>query len=99
MLENKFNSRLTFKQDDHKTSEEDIIDFLNCDNDTQPYEELKRWNDQVPKEMFTNTDGWLTDLELHDALFEHMNGSSCPGVDGFTVNYLRAFWPEMKDRT
>ena len=30
------------KQDDLKSSEEDIIDFLNCDNDTRPYEELKR---------------------------------------------------------
>ena len=26
------------KQDDLKSSEKDIIDFLNCDNDTQPYE-------------------------------------------------------------
>ena len=25
------------KQDDLKTSEEDIINFLNCDNDTRPY--------------------------------------------------------------
>ena len=31
------------KQDDLKSSEKDIIDFLNCDNDTRPYEELKRW--------------------------------------------------------
>ena len=30
------------KQNDLKTSEEDIIDFLNCEIDTKPYEELKR---------------------------------------------------------
>ena len=29
------------KQNDLKTSEEDIIDCLNCDNDTKPYKELK----------------------------------------------------------
>ena len=29
------------KQNDLKSSEEDIIDFLNCDNDTKPYEKLK----------------------------------------------------------
>ena len=29
-------------QNDLNMSEEDIIDFLNCDNDTKPYEELKR---------------------------------------------------------
>ena len=50
------------KQDDLKMSEEDIIDFLNCDNDTRPYEELKRRKDNVPKAMFTNMEGHLTDL-------------------------------------
>ena len=87
------------KQNDLKTSEEDIIDFLNCDNDTKPYEELKRRRDKVPKEMFDNMEGKLTDDELHSALFEHMNGSSSPGVDVFTVNHLRVFWPDMKDLT
>ena len=28
-----------------------------------------------------------------------MKGSSSPGPDGFTVNWLRQFWPEMKDLT
>ena len=87
------------KQDDLKSSEKDIIDFLNCDNDTRPYEELKRRRDKVPKKLFKNMEGKLTDDELHHALFEHMNGSSSPGVDGFTVNYLRVFWPDMKDLT
>ena len=87
------------KQNDLKTSEEDIIDFLNCDNDTKPYEELKRRRDKVPKDMFDKCEGKLTDDKLHSALFEHMNGSSSPGVDGFTVNHLRVFWPYMKDLT
>ena len=78
------------KQNDLKTSEEDIIDFLNCDNDTKPYEELKRRRDKVPKDLFDKMEGYLTDDELHSALFEHMNGSSSPGVDGFTVNHIRA---------
>jgi len=87
------------KQNYLKSSEEDIIDFLNCDNDTKPYEELKRHRDEVPKELFEKMEGFLTDDKLHSALFEHMNGSSSPGVDGFTVNHLRAFWPDMKDLT
>ena len=86
-------------QNDLNTSEEDIIDFLNGDNDTKPYEELKRRRDKVPKKLFDNMEGKLTDDELHSALFEHMNGSSSPGVDGFTVNHLRVFWPDMKDLT
>ena len=53
----------------------------------------------MPKELFKKMEGKLTDKELHYALFEHMNGSSSPGVDGFTVNYLRVFWPDMKDLT
>ena len=28
-----------------------------------------------------------------------MNGSSSPGPDGFTVNWLRVFWPDLKDLT
>ena len=28
-----------------------------------------------------------------------MNGSSSPGPDGFTVNLLRAFWPNLKQLT
>ena len=53
----------------------------------------------MPKELFENMEGKLTDDELHSALFEHMNGSSSPGVDGSTVNHLRVFWPDMKDLT
>ena len=87
------------KQNDLKSSEEDIIDFLNCDKDTEPYEELKRRRDKVPTKLFDNMEGKLTDDKLHSALFEHMNGSSSPGVDGFTVNHLRVFWPDMKDLT
>ena len=37
--------------------------------------------------------------ELEDALFKHMNGSSSPGPDGFTVNWLRVFWPNLKQQT
>ena len=53
----------------------------------------------MPKKLFKNMEGKLTDKELHHALFEHINGSSSLGVDGFTVNYLRVFWPDMKDLT
>ena len=44
-------------------------------------------------------EGDLTMDKLHDALFKHMNGNSSPGMDGFTVNYLRAFWPTLKHLT
>ena len=31
-----------------------------------------------------------------NTLFNHINGSSSPGMDGFTVAYLRVFWNNMK---
>ena len=46
--------------------------------------------------MTYSMEGDLTMDELHDVLFNHMNGSFSPGMDVFTVNYLRAFWPSMK---
>ena len=34
--------------------------------------------------------------EIEDSLFMHMNGSSSPGIYGFTVNYVRKFWTCLK---
>ena len=44
-------------------------------------------------------EGLLTLKEMKEALFVHMKGSSSPGVDGFTVNNLRAIWSEMEHLT
>ena len=30
------------------------------------------------------------------SLFKKMKGSSAPGIDGFTVNWLRKFWSSLK---
>ena len=51
---------------------------------------------KLPKEIADSKEGDLTMEELQEALFKHMNGNSSPGMDGFTVNYLRAFWPSLK---
>ena len=49
-----------------------------------------------PKKIVETMEGDLTMEELHEALLKHMNGNSSPGIDGFTVNYLRTFWPQLK---
>ena len=41
-------------------------------------------------------EGFLTEEELTDTLMDFMKGASEPGIDGFTVNWLRQFWPELK---
>ena len=33
--------------------------------------------------------------ELTTSLFEDMKGTSAPGIDGFTVNFIRKFWPPL----
>ena len=40
-------------------------------------------------------EGKLNAKELEHALFPKMHGNSAPGLDGFTVNWLRTFWPEL----
>ena len=38
----------------------------------------------------------LSDFELTDTLMNSMNGASAPGIDGFTVAWLRQFWPQLR---
>ena len=64
------------------------------DDDTSPWETFS--NRKIPKDLAHSMEGDLPMEELQEALFKHMNGNSSPGMDGFTVNYLRAFWPSLK---
>ena len=64
------------------------------DSDTSPWEALS--NKRISKEMAESMEGDLTHEELEQALFIHMNGASSPGIDGFTVNYLRKYWHILK---
>ena len=38
----------------------------------------------------------ITLEEMEYSLFKKMEGSSVPGIDGFTVNWLRKFWSSLK---
>ena len=40
-------------------------------------------------------EGLVTTTELTFSLFNTMKGDSSPGVVGYTVNYLRAFWDDL----
>merc|ERR1712239_18310 len=83
-----------------KTNQSDIINFLNKDGDSAPLNELNNRKNKIPQHDWNNCNKKdFVDKELHDALFNHMNGSSSPGPDGFTVNWLRVFWPDLKDLT
>ena len=70
---------------------------MNSDGDTAPMEELRKR--KISKEMSDNMEGLLTLEELTHAVMETMKGDSSPGCDGFTVNYLRVFWNDLKHIT
>ena len=70
---------------------------MNSDNDVAPMETLCR--KKMSRQDALKKEGLLTLKEMKEALFVHMKGSSSPGVDGFTVNNLRAIWSEMEHLT
>ena len=41
-------------------------------------------------------EGEITLTDLNHALFKKMKASRAPGIDGFTVNWLRKFWDSLK---
>ena len=85
------------KQANLTTDKNDIINVLNKGNDTAPLDELTRWKSRIPRHDWDECNKKLFELkELENALFKHMNCGSSPGPDGFTVNWLRVFWPELK---
>ena len=40
-------------------------------------------------------EGFLTQTELEETLFNDMKPNSAPGIDSFTVKFLRTFWPTL----
>ena len=76
-------------------SEENIINFLNADGDNKPFDELIKRKSKISEQEFQEMEGKLTDSELTDTLMNSMNGASAPGIDGFTVAWLRQFWPKL----
>ena len=72
------------------------LNFLNSDDDTLPLKELYNKKSKITNEEFLKIQGLLTEAELTDTLLNFMKGASAPGIDGFTVNWLREFWPDLK---
>ena len=44
-----------------------------------------------PTEIRSEMEGSINPTEMTKALNEDMNGTFAPGVDGFTVNFIRKF--------
>ena len=82
-----------FKSQNANKDKDKIKDFLTSDDDPTPYEELLKR--QIPEELKEELEGFLTKLELEEALFKDMKPNSAPGIDGFTVKFFRTFWPSL----
>ena len=72
----------------------DIIkEFLMEDDNIKPYKELL--SRQISEELKIELEGPLTLTELEDSLVKDMKPNSAPGLDGFTVKFLRTFRPVL----
>ena len=63
-----------------------IDEFLKLCNDDNPYKELL--NRRISDELRDSMEGQISLQEMKKALKEDMKGTSVPGVDGFTVNFI-----------
>ena len=70
-----------------------IDKFLKLDDDDNPFEKLlnRRISDEIMDSMEVN----MTLQEMTKALNEDMKGTSVPGVDGFSVIFIRKFWDSL----
>ena len=64
-----------------------------CHNETSSFNQL---NSVLTNEESKRIEGEINLSELDYALFKKMKGSSAPGMDRFTVNWLRKFWDSLK---
>ena len=83
-----------YSRQDVEDSSEAIQDFLNNGGDTEPSEYLK--SKALTDEESNGIEGEITLNELNYAIFKKMKGSSAPGIDQFTVHWLRKFWDSLK---
>ena len=72
---------------------EAITNFLTSQGDTEPLLELNRR--KLSDAQRDSLEGQITLEELTSALQEDMKGFSAPGIDGFTVNFIREFWSPL----
>ena len=70
-----------------------IENFLNSQGDHLPYLKLK--NRAIPNDIRKAMEGVITEEELKTCLFKNMKPKLAPGLDGFTVAWLRKFWFEL----
>ena len=83
------------KQEGLATNQNDLLGFLSSNEDNAVLDTLQqRKLSEMEKESL---EGEITREELRKQLFNHMNPHSAPGLDGFTVSWVRHFWSDLED--
>ena len=90
-----FMQDIYLKQEGLATNQNDLLDFLSSNEDNAVIDALQhRKLSEMEKESL---EGEITREELRKQLFNHMNPHSAPGLDGFTVSWVRHFWSDLED--
>ena len=83
------------KQEGLKTGINDLRAFLGSGNDQCVLDALD--SRRLTEEERDSLEGEISKDELRTQLFKHMKATSAPGIDGFTVAWVRKFWPDLED--
>ena len=83
------------KPDYVSSSKEKIMNFLSSDGDEHISEIYKQH--ALTDDERDSLESPLSKAELHCQLFNHMKPNSSPGIDDFTVSWLKEFWSELGD--
>ena len=83
-----------YSTQEFEDNSEAIQEFLDSGGDTKPLEYLK--SKALTNKESNGIEGEITLSELQYVLFKKMKGPSAPGINRFTVNWLRKFWDSLK---
>ena len=84
-----------YKKQDLSPTVDNIEKFLCSDDDQGPLKEAR--SRQIPNDIRDDLETELSKEELTEALMKHMKPNSAPGIDGFSVKFIREFWPNLAD--
>ena len=90
-----FMQTIYLKQEGLNTEVNDLTAFLGSGNDQSVLETLD--SRKLTEDERDSLEGEISKDELTNQLFKHMKATSAPGIDGFTVAWVRKFWPDLAD--
>ena len=90
-----FMQNIYLKQEGLSTGINDLRAFLGSNNDQRVLDALD--SRRLTQEERDSLEGEISKAELKNQLFKHMKPTSAPGIDGFTVSWVRTFWPDLED--